>query len=351
MSTLRSRLPRWLAAVCLVAATASAGGGERAVRSRFLGPAYPLEADAPLPAALLHWLDSLADLHGPGFTAGKTTPTHRTEYEATFGRPTTEDLTALRDFARVRRQFASGAERPSCALTVAFFESETLDDALRRSRELLDDESYRRFRSALHYFAPRYARVWDDGRVTRRFVDRVHRDPDRRRLGRFLRDLAVFFGVSLEDAPAARLILAPVRDGHGTHAQAIGRYLLVEIRERETLADEVEPIVHENAHFLFERIPAKRQAALQATAEATGAGGLAAWGRLREALPTAIGQGVAGQRFRGDAWSVDRHWYHRRDVDRYAKAIFPLVRETLSGDGTFDEALVRRLIALAPADD
>lgn len=316
-----------------------------------LGKTYPIEVRASFPGALLHWLDSLGELNGRGTTAGKTARAHRMDYEKAFGKPTLEDLAALREFARVRQRYASRASADPLALTEVFFEASTLELALERSRELLGRDEHARFRGALEHFTPRYSRIWNDARLPRKFLGRVRRDPNRIPLALFLRNVARFYGVSVDDTPAPRLVLTPVRDGYGTHAQAVRRYLLVEIREWEGLTDEVEPIVHENAHFLFLGTPAERRNALRAAAAAHAPGGLHSWRRLLEALPTAIGQGVAGERFRGKRWSAERPWYHRGDIDRYAKAIFPLVRETLAAGGSFDEAFVRRLVALDPSSE
>ncbi len=73
-----------------------------------------------------------------------------------------------------------------------------------------------------------------------------------------------------------------------------------------------------------------------------------AWRALREALPTAIAQGVAGQKFLSDRWSTEMAWYHLGGVDRYAKALFPLVKKTLADGGKLDEAFLREAAALFP---
>jgi hypothetical protein len=74
--------------------------------------------------------------------------------------------------------------------------------------------------------------------------------------------------------------------------------------------------------------------------------GLAAWQVLKEALPTAIGQGLAYKRFLPERWSMEQPWYHLDLVDLYAKRLFPLVRETFENGGAFDEKFLRRAAAL-----
>jgi hypothetical protein len=157
--------------------------------------------------------------------------------------------------------------------------------------------------------------------------------------------VASFYGVPAAEPPHPRVVLVPVPSGHGTHAQAIGRHLLIEIREGEGLIDELSPIVHENAHFLFLRIEPDRRRSLEEFAASIEPGGAEAWSLLREALPTALGQGVAAERFLGRRWRRDDRWYHLDTVDDYAKRLFPVVRETLAKKGAFDREFVRRAVA------
>ena len=75
-----------------------------------------------------------------------------------------------------------------------------------------------------------------------------------------------------------------------------------------------------------------------------------AWAVLSEAIPTALGQGVADRAFRRSTWSTAEPWYHTDDVDRYAKAIYPLVRDTLRAGGRLDAEFLERAWALRPGE-
>lgn len=326
---------------------AALGAEEVLVRDALLGPAYPLEARVSFHAALLHWMDALAGLRGGGGTGGKTDDAHRMQFQALHGPPTPLEVALLRRYARVRERFGgeSAPERVH-ALTLAFFDSADLETALRRAAPAIGDDGVEALRSAMSHFAPRYRPIWNEGRVARSFVEGAIEHPRREALGALLQDVAGFFGVSRIDSPPPCIVVVPVPEGFGTHAQALGHALLLEVRARENLIDEVSPIVHENAHFLFYRIPERRREALGARAARSGPQGATAWILLHEALPTALGQGVAGARFRGKAWSRQQSWYHLPDVDRYAKALFPLVRRALAQGRHFDEAFVDQAIAL-----
>ena len=64
---------------------------------------------------------------------------------------------------------------------------------------------------------------------------------------------------------------------------------------------------------------------------------------LGEALPTALGQGLADRTFRPKQWSRKYTWYHIESVDRFAKAIFPVVEEALETGRPFDERFLRKV--------
>ena len=107
---------------------------------------------------------------------------------------------------------------------------------------------------------------------------------------------------------------------------------------------------HENAHFLFYRIDRDRRQQLQLHASRIEPDGIRVWQLLHEALPTALGQGVAAQRFNDADWGMRHRWYHTQAVDRYAKQIYPLVRDTLAAGGTFDESFLDAAVALYAGD-
>ena len=340
---LRRRLRTWLP---LVLVSLLLAGSVPAGEPLLLGPDYPIDVGISLPAALLHWLDSLAGLDGPGTTSGKTVPAHRGEYVRLFGPLDAESEGLLRRFAAARAGVASRRSREERhALTLAFFDAPDLDAAIEATATLSTSDELAAIRAAVEHFEPRYRRIWDDGAAPRRFLDRVRRDDRRAKLSALLARIGRFYDVPIDRSPHPRVVLVPVRPGHGTHAQAIGRHLLIEIRAGDGLVDQVAPIVHENAHFLFYRIDGERLAGLTRVADGQGASARENWRLLREALPTALGQGIAGQRF-GRDWSIESPWYHLEAVDSYAKRIFPLVRESLGQRGRLDDAFVRRAVSI-----
>lgn len=337
-------------AVSLHPAIATADGTPASAPSGtlLLGDTYPLEVDVSFHAALFHWLDSLAGLDGPGMTAGKTRTAHREQFVRQFGPPDSKDQLLLQSFAELRLRDVTNRPDDRLALAQAFFETPDLDAALLQAESLLGAEDAETLADVLAHFGERYLGVWQSGEVVQRFLDKTRGSSVRPHLARFLRGVASFYGVEPDQPFPPRLVLVPVISGYGTHAQALGRTLLIEIRPYEKLRDEVAPIVHENVHFLYHRIGAERAARLQAVAAETGPHGEQAWLLMLEALPTAIAQGVAWRRWGPPEWSLDRRWYHIDEVDEYAKRLYPLVNKTLDDGGRFDDAFVRRAVALYP---
>lgn len=307
-----------------------------------LGQDYPLEVRVSFPAGLLHWLDTLT--YGP--TSGKTREAHLLQHQRLLGPPGETDLVLARDWIELRGAIHD-EHGPPDPLTLAFFDAPDTAAAVNRMREVLDLADWRRLFRIVEHFEPRYERVWRGGRLPRLWLERVRDNSGLAELERFLVDVARFYGVRPAE-PRPVLLPLPVPDGHGTHAQAVDRFLLIEVRPADGLDEQVAPIVHENAHLLFLRMPPAARETLERRAQRAGARGATAWKLLGEALPTAIAQGVADSRFRRGRWSAERPWYHVEEVDAYAKRLEPLVRRSLAERGRFDAAFLDAAIALLP---
>lgn len=322
-----------LATVSFLCAVVAAPSMEKSERPATLfGSTYPLEVAPSYPGALFHWVDCLA-----GTSVAKTTLAHREDYVRRFGRLQGEDILALTAFRRVRSGDALRAGRDPSRLLGIFCAADSVERALARAEAEIDRDSVEDLRRALDHFRPKYETVWGDGRQVSDFLKRSRDDRSRERLGRFLASMASFFGVNPASAPPPRVALVPVPDGHGTHAQAIGRELLIEIRPGDRLADQASVIVHENAHYLFGLIPEQKRRELEDFAALRGPSGETVWRLLREALPTALGQGVVDKMFRPGTWSLRNPWYHTADVDECAKTIYPLVNHVIANGRSFDE--------------
>lgn len=310
---------------------------EIAVRGR-----YAVEFVASFHTGLFHWVNSLA-----GASDGKTIPAYREQFERLFGKPTSEDMRLLRAFIAVRRLHAE--KYGISAMLRAFMEAGTLHEAIVRLGDELPLEDATAVEQTLEHFRPRFADVWRDGLDVHLFLRRVKESGLRGRLSRTLAEVAGFYGVTPPADALPRVTMVPVPGNYGTHAQAVGRFLLLEVRASDGLPEQAQVIVHENAHYLWDLVDPATRARLADAAASMGPRGARAWDLLREALPTALGQGVADRRFQDPfRWSLGRPWYHVEDVDAYAKALYPLIEETLRVGGTLDAAFVRRAVELLP---
>jgi hypothetical protein len=340
-------------AFALLAAASPAGAAAHRQDRLLLAVPYPIEAAPSFPAGLFHWIDSLA-----GTTQGKTVPAHRAEYLRLFGPLTQDDRAQLTAFVEARAQHAQhevenamrqGVPPRASAMLGVFCGSATVEAALAKLQPELTSDAWEGLAGALAHFRARYEVVWKDGAVPRAFLESVRRDPGRAQLAALLAKIVRFYDVDPLAVPPPRLALVPVPDGYGTHAEAIGSLLLLEIRSGDRLADEASVVVHENSHFLWSLVPAERQRRLASFAAGLGDEGATTFQLFREAIPTALGQGVADRAFRSSSWSIDNPWYHTKDVDLCAKRIFDVVTAALDGGLSLDEELVRRAVQAAEA--
>ena len=317
-------------------ALAAAAAASPASLTDPFGPLYPIDAEASYPAALFHWVDSLAQT-----SVGKTIAAHRDDYVRRFGRATPEDAAAIERFWRARLAHEGRTGSRSNLLGI-FCAASSVEAGLETAGADLDPDRRADLAAALSHFRPKFDVVWEAGGVPRRFLASLADDRSTAKIADLLGRAARLIGVDgARLSPKPRLVLVPVPDGWGTHAQAIGRQLLLEIRPNDRLDDQASVIVHENVHFLWESLPPERRAALEAVARRADPRGAEAWEMLREALPTALGQGVADRAFRPRSWSRRAPWYHLPEVDAYAKALYPLVQQALELGSRIDDEFVR----------
>jgi hypothetical protein len=227
-------------------------------------------------------------------------------------------------------------------------EARDVEDFLSRTRPcLLEDES-RGLRSALDHFRPGFDGFWQDGAYVRDFEERFREYLETGGLPEYLGEVARFFDVDPAGAPPPVLCFVLLPKDGPTHAQAVGTHLLVEVRPGDEFAPsgQVQVVAHETSHYLFELIPEDRIAALETRAAAAAAGGKGrrAWLLLHEALPTALGQGLAVARLTPGVFDWNSSWYHVPEIERYAKRLYPIVRREIDAGRTiegpfFEEAI------------
>jgi len=338
-----------------VAVLPAARGGDAAPAPPDVRGEYPFETVLSFEAGLFHWVDSLA-----GTSGGKTIPAYQRQFSARFGRLTPEDRTLIVVFREIREKHASdaapaadpkGARRGYAAMLGIFLEGGTQQECLARLEPELGAEACSRLQLVLQGFRSRYETLWKEARHMPQFAAEMDRARTRAPIESFLAELARFFGVSAVDPPRPRLVIVPVPGGGGTHAQAVDETLLLEIRPGDTPQSQISVIAHENSHFLFNRIPPDRMQALEQAATSAGPAGPEFWRLLHEALPTALGQGIASARYDPSEFQLGGAWYHLGGVDRTAKTIYPVVRDALDAGRPLDATLVRAMYTAGHRSD
>lgn len=333
-------------------APAPASGNEGVLLRRPV-PHVRIETEATWIASFVHFVDSMA-----GTSGGKTIPTYRRIWVQENGPPSDAVSVALERFAAARTSqraaatcgdpadgsLGAGDSSPSEGpphdwrsrfLSLAL-EAPDLEGFLDSVRPCLIEAQASGLASSLALLRPGFDRFWARGVYLQRFETRFRGFLDEGALTRYLGDVAGFFDVdpAAASAPVISFVLLPASGS--THAQAIGRRLLVEVRPADAPADQVSVVAHEMSHFLFELVPAPRLAALEARARAAGEDGERTWQLLREALPTALGQGLAVAQLTPGGFDPEGSWYHMDAIDRFAKRIYPIVRREVESGGTID---------------
>ena len=304
-------------------------------------------------ASLVHFVDSLADTSG-----GKSVPAYRALWSARIGAPTEADRQALEAFRAARRSATAAARCNEPApgsvnaargwptrFLYAMVDSRDLDSFLADIAPCLTPEESSGLAAALAQFEPGFDVFWREASWLPAFDRDFQEYLASGGLPLYLGEVARWFGVDPSEAPppVISFVLLPAQGG--THAQELGRRLLVEIRPRDAPTDQVSVVAHEESHYLFYQMAPDRRAALEARALAAGPSGARVWRLLQEAIPTALGQGLAVARLKPEEFRPAMSWYHIPEIDALAHVIYPMVREGVGSgrtiDGDFIESCVR----------
>lgn len=289
-------------------------------------------------ANLVHWIDNLA-----GSSQGKTIRSYRQYWQRRFGTPDPEEMELLRSWLTLRYKAiakpepsilnASGClpqreEAPDWrqSFRIRSYESASVDAFVDAMSGELTTEERGTLRAVIEKFRPRFDEAWKETVYLSRFEEKLGPFLEESGLRSFLGEVAAFFGVDPDAFPPGKIELMALPEEGATHAQADGRYLLIEIRPSDGPADQIQVVAHETSHYLWHLVDAARNDHLARQTHAAGKGGSVTWNLLREALPTALGQGLAESRLAPRRFGERNPWYHIEEVDRFAKEIFPIVR-------------------------
>ncbi len=311
----------------------------------------PIVTDVSYVANLFHWVDNLADTSN-----GRTQPAY---YRAWFGRfgPLDEaDRAQLAIFRSIRlREFKPRPARPDASdedclpsepaspsrrqmLTAAAMQADSIDDLILRTRIFLAPEEAEQLGSVLRHFAPRFDFLWaefDWLEAFREQFDGLLAEPVTRR---WIASMTRFVGASRAmSIPTVFSFVAVPSGEYGSHAEASEHALLLEIRPKDSIDEQLPVVFHELVHDFERRVPPEERSALAARYLALGYRGAMAFSLLREALPTVLGQGLAQLRLAPAAYRSGLPWYHLPDIDRFAHLLLPTVSRAFDEGRTFAE--------------
>ena len=299
---------------------------------------------------LFHWVDHLA-----GTSYGKTTSVYRRHWIERNGRLDESDRRALLAFRRARvegtRSHAIGLPEPSLGrcmpepyekpnararLSIAAMESKSIDELVSKSRAFLSAETVVDLEYALRHFEPAWTRIWQESEFLHAFREKTERFVQSPEVQDLVGRIVAYLGADVPATSSAHISLVALLEYGPTHAEANGDHLLLEIRPDDDPQDQVQVIFHELAHFLMRRLPDERRQTLARAFLAKGPRGALTWNMLREALPTALGQGVAQARLAPEGFSLRQRWYHLPAIDDVAHRIYPFLLESIRSGASLD---------------
>lgn len=241
------------------------------------------------------------------------------------------------------------------AYLAASADAADLPDLQRRTAGLLPNEVLVSLDSVYRYFTPAFDTLaWQPhaaelGRLGPAYAEFLTQSQLMQQFGR----LRTFYGSVWPDALPYRVLLSPqldVKQGLGgliftNHATAIGNLVLLDCHpESRTFVDGTAVVFHEMSHMLS----AQQRLSLQQQLEGwylhhPSPNHRYAYNLMEEALATVAGEWIYAQQ-KGRPESGE--WYFDDYINRYAKALYPLMTGYVERGQTIDSAFVAQAVGL-----
>lgn len=315
----------------------------------------PLEVSSSYVANLVHWIDNLA-----GSSQGKTVQAYRRYWSDRFGAPGREEMSLLGEWVdlrwkRVDRPEPRALNEKGClpqledipdwrqTFRVRSYEATTVDGFVESMKGELTPEEMATLRKVIEKFRPRFDEIWPRMTFLQSFEDRFRAFLKEGGLTGYLTEVAWFFGVDPAAHPPGRIHLIALPVDGPTHAQADGRDLLIEIRPNDTPVEQIQVVSHEMSHYLWHLVTPERNDSFARQVHAAGPHGPVTWNLLREALPTALGQGLAEEKLAPYLFREHSTWYHIETIDRLAKKIYPVVADAFREKKRIDDGVLAEI--------
>lgn len=224
-------------------------------------------------------------------------------------------------------------------LEVLAASSNTTDDFIKNSRAIFKNEDSKKFKDLFNYFEPVYTSlIWEQ---TQGFlmekVKRAETTISKIDLPEKLETLAVLYESKYPTTQGFEIILMPIPNNSKERVRAwghTGRYFeMLEITPEFKTSEILGVASHECCHTLWAYMSGERERQLKRWFLEVN--GVFQWQLLDEALATAFGNG-----FIGNLISKDNDlevWYRNIYIDKYAKAILPLLEKYISMSKPLDK--------------
>src|SRR6266850_396709 len=203
-------------------------------------------------ANLIHWIDNLA-----GSSQGKTVRAYRQYWQSRFGTPDPGEMELLRSWVILRNKTVTKPEPAilndrGClpqreeiptfrqSFLIRSYEAPGVEEFVASMKDDLSAEEIATLRRTLEKFRPRFDDAWKEASYLPQFEKKLESFLEEGALTAYLGEVASFFGVDPDAFPPSRIELMALPGEGATHAQADGRYLLIEIRPNDTPVEQIQ---------------------------------------------------------------------------------------------------------------
>ncbi len=226
--------------------------------------------------------------------------------------------------------------------------SKDLDDFRERSISIIPMPELTKLMQILRYFEPIYdAFIWNPNKIKLQKIAIEFKTKSAKwKINDLFGRAAKFYGAQWPEEQKFRVSLYPIpaKSQHSS-AQAYGAVESVGVVIDETDREgRFGVIFHELCHSLYDSQPLSMQKVIsERFKQSSSKFSRLAYGYLNEALATAVGNGWAYSKAKGN---VDKaEWYNDEKIEGFSRAIYPVVSEYLNSPKAIDQKLIDSLIS------
>ncbi|MBI3547776.1 MAG: hypothetical protein HY078_01865 [Elusimicrobia bacterium] len=230
----------------------------------------------------------------------------------------------------------------------AFYDAETIEDALARAAPSLSTEDAAFFARFYAHFKPRLESYLKENAPfvgAAAAMDARLRNPE---YGRFFAEVQKFFGVQIDLDYTALYVWWPPIDYD--LAFAVGARLILQKNPADISERSDSIVFHEVVHTITARQDPRRKkrlarAFLDGFPPECNIGAVPRTVLLEEPLAVTIGQMLFWKRFHPDRFASETNWYNEPWVNRFSPAMFPVIERAFAEGRVLDEELLREAAA------